>query len=480
MTPNDCVTGSLAPYVPSPDHPWNTEKVQHLFKRVAFGLSPSELQAYVAKSPDEVVDEIIDAALNMPLPSPPVWANWTLSDYSDPSMIAEQSIEWISNSLFRLWDYGLREKMALFWSNHFVTELEVYRMPSWLYEYHTLLRTHALGNFKELTIEIGRSSAMLVYLNGVQNTRFEPNENYARELFELFTLGLDNGYTQSDITEAARALTGYNGFTEAGAPIGFINTLHDNARKTIFEKTGLYDYEGLHELLFEERKEEIASFICTKLCQCFVGKETNPDIIGGLSTIFINSNFDISEVLRALLKSEYFFDALQIGTKISSPVELILGQTRQLNIRPSPEDFRLLGGAITQIGQRIFDPPNVAGWPGDQSWLDTSLITNRWTILLTYIGILYSRDRLLLGTIGKEATTHFNEVELVCRDIIHHFMPWGLPHTQDYEAATQVFKYEIPENYFEDGSWNINWDTMPEQVLLLMNHISQLPEYQLN
>ena len=329
-------------------------------------------------------------------------------------------------------------------------------MPSWLYEYHTLLRTHALGNFKELTIEIGRSSAMLVYLNGVQNTRFEPNENYARELFELFTLGLDNGYTQSDITEAARALTGYNGFTEAGAPIGFINTLHDNARKTIFGKTGLYDYEGLHELLFDERKEEIASFICTKLCKYFVGKETNPDIIGGLSTIFINSNFDISEVLRALLKSEYFFDTLQIGTKISSPVELILGQTRELNIRPRPEDFRLLGGAITQIGQRIFDPPNVAGWPGDQSWLDTSLITNRWTILLTYIGILYSRDRLLLGAIGKEATTHFNEVELVCRDIIHHFMPWGLPHMQDYEAATQVFKYEIPENYFEDGSWNIN------------------------
>jgi len=270
MSGNNCVTTGLEAYIPDIDQPWNSRKVQHLFKRAGFGLSPVEIESKLSLTPVEVVDLLVNEAMQLPLPDPPFWENWSISDYDDVTDIGEQNIDWIASTFERMWDYGLREKMTLFWTNHFVTELEVYQCPSWLYQYHTILRTHALGNFKAMTLEVGRSAAMLVYLNGVQNTRVQPNENYARELFELFTLGLDNGYTQNDITEAARALTGYNGFTEACAPINFVEVLHDSARKTIFGQTGNYDYEGLHSLLFEERAEEILKILAKPDTHVFV------------------------------------------------------------------------------------------------------------------------------------------------------------------------------------------------------------------
>ncbi|MEL6923666.1 MAG: DUF1800 family protein [Bacteroidota bacterium] len=317
MTNTNCVVGSITPYVPSESMPWNRTRALHLYRRMGFGASQQEIEAALQKDPTALVDEIIDAAMILPLPEEPDWGNWALSDYNGN---VEQAIDQVKGWTYQWLDdmikHGFREKLALFWHNHFVTQIDSYNCPSYLYQYHRLLQEYALGDFKTFVKKMGTTPAMLIYLNGVQNTRFEPNENYARELYELFTLGRDNGYTQSDIVNTAKALTGYNGFTEACATIGYVDGFHDPSSKTIFGKTDTYDYDKLHDLLFEERSSAIATFICTKIYRHFVNPQVDENIVASLAQTFLASQdqgqFPLAPVFRQLFKSEHFFDDLWI------------------------------------------------------------------------------------------------------------------------------------------------------------------------
>lgn len=479
MIANDCVSSGLEPYIPTASNPWDKYKVLHLFNRLGFGISPEDIDQYLQMDPSEVVDLLVDEALDLPLREKPDWADKVLSDYEDNNEAIQDILDWVSKWIADMWDNGLREKMALFWHNHFVTEIETYFCPSYLYSYHRLLQLYALGNFKELTIEMGKTPAMLIYLNGVQNSRLNPNENYARELLELFTLGRDNNYTQNDVMEVARALTGFNGFSEACAPIEYAPFLHDSGRKTIFGQTDLYDYESFHDLLFQERSSDIADHICKKLVRFFVGREVSESVLAEMSSIFLAHNFEIGPVLRALFKSEYFWDKTQFGTQISSPVELLLSTTKNIGIRPQENEWLLIYSAAGQLGQQLLNPPNVAGWEEDQNWLNSSLMALRWSTIEGYYGILYRSEKEQLADFGRQVTTHFDEVDLVCRDIVNHIMPWGLPFPEDYEAAVAAFKFEIPQNYFDEGLWDINWNTMGDQVAVLLVHLSKQPEFQL-
>lgn len=479
MVLNECVTAGLEPYQPNSTKPWNFKRLQHLFLRVGFGIYPADTGQYLINSPDVVVDEIVNMAIDLPLPDPPFWHDWTISDYEDDKEAAYQIFGWAAKWLADMWDYGLRDKMALFWHNHFVTELNVYKCPSYVYAYQNLLQKYALGNFKDFTIEMGKTPAMLVYLNGVQSTKTEPNENYARELLELFTLGRDNGYTQYDITQVARALTGWNGFTEACAPITYVPSLHDDGEKTIFGYTDNYDYGSFHELLFDVRKDEIAEFICTELYTFFIGKEVQSEIIDGLKVTFLDNNFEIAPVVSQLLKSEFFFDDKQFGTQINSPVDFIISHSKRLNYRPNEDQFNGLLYACIGLGQSIYNPPNVSGWPGDENWLNTSLITYRWAVMEAYVNAIYSEDKEQFAEFAREATYSYNDVKLVCQEIVDTLMPWGLPFEEDYAAALEVFKFEIPQNYFDRGLWNTDWDTLADQTALLVKYLGKLPAYQL-
>ncbi len=239
MLLTNCATGTLAPYVPDAITPWDQRRVLHLYRRLGFGASPQVVEAALGQTPATLVDNLINQAINTPLPPQPVWADWDINDYTDfGQQTQQQLIEWVVSWIRSMLNNGVREKMTLFWSNHLVAKYEAYACPSQLYQYHTLLQQHAFGNFKTLVYEMGKTPAMLVFLNGVQNTSLEPNENYARELYELFTLGQGNGYTQTDIQETARALTGWNGYLTFCGGISYIPFLHDNGQKTIFGQTG--------------------------------------------------------------------------------------------------------------------------------------------------------------------------------------------------------------------------------------------------
>lgn len=483
MLTANCISGSLAPYVPSGANPWDKQKVQHLYRRAAFGASLSTIEAALAQNPAALVDQLIDEALALPLAPEPVWANWIIDDFGGDDPVASMiqafddwRAEWFKDMLKN----GLREKMAVFWSNHFVTEYESYICAPYAYRYHKLLQTYALGNFRQFTAEMGKTPAMLIYLNGAQNTKQQPNENYARELYELFTLGRDNNYTQNDIVETARALSGWTiaGAQQCAGEVVFLQALWDNEPKTIFGQTGNWGYDDVINLLFEQRAQEVATHICTKLYKHFVYHEPDPQIIDGLAQTFMASNFEIAPVLHQLFKSEHFFDPEVMGTQVKSPLDLIHSFVIE-NELPIEElaPFTKLGADF--LGQVVFNPDDVAGWPGYRSWINTTRLTNRWQATDFLLSYAYEMVPENLRSLAKAVSENSTDPYYVTQQIVDHFVPNGLQDPQAYENATVAFKSEIPQNYFDNNLWNLDWETVPGQVALLLYHLGRLPEFQL-
>lgn len=480
MVMNDCISGTITPYVPSEDMPWNKVRAMHLFRRMGFGATPTEIEAALAQSPTDLVDQIIDEAINLPLPEEPVWANWEQGDYEDFNMQRdEQILEWLRKWIRDMHQFGFREKLALFWSNHFVTKFETYQCPSYMYGYHKMLQQFALGNFKTFITEIGRTPAMLIFLNGIQNTRLDPNENYARELYELFSLGRDNGYTQNDIEETARALTGYNGFVTLCAPIGYLDVAHDPGVKTIFGQTGNWDYDDVHNILFEQRGDLIATYICTKIYEHFVSTKIDDGIVAELAATFQANNFELAPVFRQLFKSEHFFDEAVIGVQIKSPVEFFLTLMKEGDLGFPAELEEPIIFFSNVLGQLLLSPPDVSGWPGDRSWISNNTITARWQGAQYYLVFLYENLPEVLRTMAKTLSENSNSPEYITQVIVDHFIPNGLSSLEEYDQATVALKGEIPQNYFDEMQWNLDWDTAPGQVALLLFHITSLPEFQL-
>ena len=216
----------------------------------------------------------------------------------------------------------MRDRLTLFWSNHFVTEYYMYNHPAYTFRYYNNLQSNVLGNFKNFVSVMGLDDAMLMYLNGYENRNNAPNENYARELYELFTLGEGNGYTQDDITETARALTGYNN-RQDGGPIYFNPNRFDNGEKTIFGRKGNWNYDDVINILFEEKSDLISKFIVRKLYKHFISPDVNEAIVDELALYFVNNNFELEPLYKKLFKSEHFFNSYSSNVLIKSPVDLL-------------------------------------------------------------------------------------------------------------------------------------------------------------
>lgn len=484
MNPIDCVTGTLTPYVPDASAPWDKRRVMHLYRRMGFGAKPAEVTAALGQSPSQLVDTIINQAITLPLPAEPEWAYWDITRYQNQAQAAEQIFSWSRRWLLDMMNHGFREKLALFWHNHFVTRQEDYGCPSYMYQYHKILQQNALGNFKTFVKEIGKTPAMLVFLNGVQNTRFNPNENYARELYELFTLGRDNGYTQQDIVQTAKALTGWNSLenNQYCGRINFFPALHDPGQKTIFGKTNAFNYDTLHDLLFTERAVQISEYICGKLYRYFVSPQTDQAIVSELATIFRNNNFEIAPVLRTLFKSEHFFDEANIGVLVKSPLEHELTFIREGGFEIAWTDEWLSGLIYLagELGQNLFNPVDVAGWQGNRIWVNSNTITGRWQVSRYLIFLLYQNYPAQFTNFARTLSNNSKDAEFITELIVNHFLSNGLQTPEEYDRAFISFQAEIPVHYFEDGSWSLAWETAPAQVALLLDHLIRRPEFQLS
>jgi len=481
MTSSECtLTSGLAVYQPDSAQPWNLERVRHLYTRLGFGAGIATLRAGLNRSPADLVDELLDEAMLAPPIETPPWADWAIGDYSDFQTEAQSNLlEFALGYIDEMLENPVRARLILLWHNHFVTRYEQYVCPSWLFRYYKVLEGNLFGNFKTFVEEIGTTPAMLVFLNGVQNTRFSPNENYARELYELFTLGRDQGYTQEDIAATARALTGWNGFSTLCAPINYAPALHDPGSKTIFGKTSNYNYDTLHDLLFEERAPIIARHVCRKLYREFVSPEVDELFVAELAEVLLTSGFELEPVYRLLFKSERFFDQEVLNGMVKSPLDYFISFVNESGFPVNQQVKTLILFQSGQLGQFIFNPPTVAGWPGDKQWITSSLLTQRWLTLETFIFLIFENQSNAIVQLVSEVTTSDTDPAVIARELTDYFMPKGLESDFYYDQLVETFKWEVPENYFEDGSWNLQWDTVPAQTGFLLQQIIRSPEFQL-
>ena len=394
-SPNAAVfTGAVAglePYTPALDR----RHLAHLLRRATFGAGRPDLDAYAGQTASQVVDALLqEATTTLPDPVKPPWVDIPMPDRKvDPpeeikefnmlnrDWLFEYRVDWVN------WFQrgGLRERMTLFWHNHFVTGASVYDLAALAYRYVSLLRSHAFGNFKDFVYDIGLTPAMLIYLNGDLNDKDAPNENYARELLELFTMSPEDkdgnpNYTQTDIQEIARALTGWTVNFETYEP-EFNDRNYDNGVKTFFGRSGSFGYDDVVEIVFEQRSEQIAYFICENIYREFVYDTPDRSIVEGLASIFLANNFEIQPVIGTLLKSAHFFEDRFIGAKVKSPMELLVGFMKEVSYEPPTETFEYCYSVGADMDQDVLDPPDVSGWAGHRTWLSTNTLPVRWSAL---------------------------------------------------------------------------------------------------
>ena len=364
---------------------------QHLLWRSGFGPMAEDFDQVTTASPTSYVSALFKASskkpgyidvadnaikgLAMGIEEVGKEQKRQLSD-EDKKRIREQSKEDIK-SLNIAWlnqmvnsPQQLREKMSLFWHGHFAS-----RNLNILFQQQLLdiIRRNALGNFGELLFEVSKSAAMINFLNNNQNRKDHPNENFAREVMELFTLGRGN-YTENDIKEAARAFTGWG--ANLGGEFVFRKFQHDAGIKTVLGKTGNFEGEDVLDILLQQK--QTAFFITRKIYRFFVNEQAEDDKVAWLAERFYKSNYDISGLMKDIFNSDWFYESKNIGSKIKSPVELIVGLQRVLPMQLENPEVQLLLQRL--LGQLLFYPPNVAGWPGGKNWIDSSSLMLRLRI----------------------------------------------------------------------------------------------------
>lgn len=516
---------------------WTTLQATHLLKRTMFGARLSDIQAFSSKSMDDCVNELLQTIENEPLPpvnnySPatedlnvPAGETWV----NDAGAISG-TLSGSRRSSLQSWWWGLminqsitlREKMVLFWHNHLVTESSGMN-PRFLYLYLTCLRTNALGNFKTLLKAMTLNPAMLVYLNGNKNTAGAPNENYARELQELFAIGKGPGshYTEADVQNAARVLTGFE-INSTTATYVFKSSKHDTGNKTfssfynntiITGKTGIsgeQELDDLMNMLFNQ--QELSRFICRKLYRFFVyykiDDHTENQVITPMAEIFRSNNYEIKPVLSALFKSTHFYNSLNIGCMIKSPVDFLVGLCRELEVK-FPDTvlylsdvyslWKTISNNALNMGQETGNPPNVAGWPAyyqepqfHQLWINSNSLPIRNKFSDTMITNGYSKNgrKIIIDTLTFTAgiPNAGDPNQLVNQLIKFLFMIDISQGSKDFIKKEMLLSGQDSDSYWT-SAWN-NYLSNPGNTTYksivqtrlqnLFKYLLDLPEYQLS
>lgn len=365
----------------------NQTKIEHLLSRAGFGATATQLEDFKGKSPEKVVKWLLKDAdkyeslsvideKNTEVIKKKALRNLLEMKGASPNEIKEklkEARETITDLNF-LWiqkmasgEAMLREKMTLFWHGHFACRI---RRPLAVQLQNNTLRKYALGKFGDLLMAIAQDPAMLQFLNNQQNKKNSPNENFAREVMELFTLGRGN-YTEQDIKEAARAFTGWTANLQG--EFVFRTNQHDSGSKTFQGRTGNFNGEDILKIILQN--PQTALFISTKIYRYFVNENVDNQAVKDMAKRFQSTNYDIADLMEYVFKSDWFYRSENIGTRIKSPIELLVGLQRKFSI-----DFQQKQSVLfvqKSLGQILFYPPNVSGWSGGKNWIDSSTLMTR-------------------------------------------------------------------------------------------------------
>lgn len=450
-------------------NPLNNRRTQvaHLLRRAGFGGTPQEIEQFAAMSHADAVDKLLNFVADSPnsfnLQNRMAQANY------NPSVENIQTW-WVDNMLTT--HNPLQEKMTLFWHSHFTTAYPKTGNPIMLIEQNQLFRTNAIGNFKELVKDISRNPAIIYYLDGEVNRKGKPNENYARELMELFTIGIGN-YTEQDVREAARAFTGWG---MRGRSFFFDSSSHDNDTKTFMGQTGNFDGDDIIDIIMKQPAS--GQFIVTKLWNYFVYPNPDPSVMQKLTEIYYANNYELKPVLRAMFNSPEFLSAQAYRALVKSPTQFVVGAVRQLGIiNPGSH----VAKNISAIGQELFNPPTVKGWDSGVSWLNSALFFNRAN---TANALVQARN----------GNSYFNPYHLFknvtlksSSDVVNHLLNTLLDNQYHPDIQTALLGYFDPTNNFTISDLTLSNSTTSAKAQVLDTRLRGLlhlilasPEYQLN
>jgi len=520
--------------------PWTKNEVQHLLKRTMFGSTKSDIDYFLTKTMSQAIDELVNPSA--PLPSPPV------NDYSpgtaDPNVPAGTT--WVNNpttdgtmnslrrNSFKKWwtgvminqDRSIREKMTLFWANHFGTETNQVDNSHYIYRHHNLLRQSALGNFKQLIKEVTIDVGMLIYLNGYLNTSSAPDENYARELQELFTVGKDPltnlaAFSEDDVKKAAKVLTGWriNGTTFNSF---FDSSKHDTSGKqfsSFYNNTsiagqsganGATETDALINMLFS--KDEVSKYIVRKLYRWFIyyaiDAATETNVIEPLAAIFRTNNYEIKPVVSALLKSEHFYDSLNQGCYIKSPADQVIGCMREFNVvfpntiteyTDAYNMWSYIFNWMLNMNQNIGDPPNVSGWPSyyqapqfHELWINSDTLPkrNKFTDAMILNGYTRNGKKIIISSVAFTASLpNPSDPNALIDDALAILYRMQLSDSVKQTIKQQILLSNQAQDYYWTNAWSAyisdpsnvsNFNVVNNRLKTFYQYLMNLSEYQLS
>jgi len=471
-----------------------TEKNKLLYARAGFGISPAALADPMP------VGQLVNQLLTQGKPAPLLvvdldeWHSYSsllkasMNNDMEKQELRKQFRE-RTKDLNRAWikqmattNDPLQEKMALFWHGHFAAHID---NPFHGQQLLDVIRQNALGNFGDLLTGISKSPAMLQFLNNRQNKKQHPNENFAREVMELFTLGRGH-YTEDDVKEAARAFTGWN-FDGDGKFI-FHYGQHDDDSKKILGQTGNFDGDDVLRILLQQKQTSV--FITQKIYRYFVSDErTDERHVKHLAATFYDSNYDISALLREIFNAGWFYESGNVAAKIKSPIELLVGYQRLLPMQFDKETTIIYLQRV--LGQVLFEPPNVAGWPGGKNWIDSSTLVLRMRLPEALLGTselnLEAKDNEQELTEMHSTDSHnakhgqhfrVGAVDADWTNYIEHFNTCATTNLPDAIAHMLLPRQPDPEQIKSIERF-ADKDTREQYIKSLTILIMGLPEYQL-
>jgi uncharacterized protein (DUF1800 family) len=509
---NQPLSTDLTPWVPTPTDPWDNVRAGHLLRRTMMMPTWPELAKIAAMTPSDAVDLLLSTPS---APADPSMANDATTSLKglDSPLISAMKAQWASDDeALKTWfanvllnsPLSIVEKLTLFWSGHFTSQFDAsdsYVIATLLFRQNKLFRNAGLLNFVDLVKAVTLDGAMLVYLGGdinVYSATSPPNENYARELMELFTMGFGSGYTEGDVKEGARILTGWHSaqFTDEPTPNGIFNTYftpadHDTGNKNYLnQQFSAIDVNSNTEDLVKKNEIQkmidavfafnpfppplpppVATYICRKIYQFFIYSNptgTDATVINQMAKVFTDNNFDIKPVISALLKSAHFFDNANIGCQIKTPAEFIIGIARQLGYSTNMADN------MSTILQELFNPPNVSGWTGWHDWITTNTFPVRSTVIANAISAM--TDQNVIDFINQFSKP--TDANQLITDLGALMLPRKLAQTR-HDDLVNTLVGSGNQDYEWPTILSTSQSTAARNMRDVLTTITMLPDYQL-
>jgi hypothetical protein len=448
--------------------------IRHLLSRSLFGFSANDYEKAMGYGS---LTSLVDQALLAPVPLPAAPNAWVSlvpaqaqQDSGDAGRWYTELTQWWNKRMFTQ-GLSMQEKVVLFLHNHFSCERAKVNYPQHMYQQNQLFRKFAFGNFKQLVKEISVDPTMLIYLDGNNSRGAAPNENYGRELLELFTIGIGN-YSENDVKQAAKALSGYQvrGLTVTYDPA----RSYTNASLTILGKTAKFNVNSLVDLIFEQKAT--AEFICRKIYQHFVYYKADEVFVKKMADVFRSNNYELKPVFRFLMLSDEFYQPTIMASRIKNPQELMIGSLKLLQI-PVPDWNNVFELART-LQMQLFQPPDVAGWPGQREWISSTTYSHRGGFTDSLLSGKRFNGANVTGKLNPlvyaRSFANCEKAVAFVNQLIDLFIVFPISDTKRAFLLETMLEGTIAAN------WSTNTPQADVRIARLIKAMMRMPEYQLN